>query len=188
MLRQQVRSEARIHGIITHGGRAANVIPDYTRAEFYVRSRDTAYLRELATKVIACARGAAKATGARLKVSSEGHLFLPIRPNDVLARVYEDSLRRLGQTVDALPPEAGYGSTDFGNVSQAVPALHGYFRIVDTELRPHSTEFAAACRTPRALDGMVTAAKAMALTACALVNDPALLQSARAEWQNRHDP
>jgi amidohydrolase len=186
MLRQQVRSEARIHGIITHGGKAANIIPDYTRAEFYVRSRDTTYVRELEKKVTACARAAATATGTRLKVSSEGYTFLPIRPNDVLARTYEDSLRRLGQTVDALPPEAGYGSTDFGNVSQAVPALHGYFRIVDTELRPHSTEFGAACRTPRALDGMVTAAKAMALTACALVNDPALLQSARDEWQERH--
>ena len=185
LLRQQVRSEARIHGIITHGGTAANVIPDYTRAEFYVRSKDLAYLRELEKRVTGCARAAATATGTRLKVSSEGYTFLPIRANDTLARTYEESLRVLGQKVDALPPEAGYGSTDFGNVSQAVPALHGYFRIVEHEVRPHSTEFAAACRTPRALDGMVTAAKAMALTACDLVNDPALLRAARDEWQRR---
>ncbi|MDO8542609.1 MAG: amidohydrolase [Opitutaceae bacterium] len=70
MLRQQVRQEARIHGIITDGGRAANVIPDYARAEFYVRSKDTAYLRQLEKKVVACARAAALATGARLDVSS----------------------------------------------------------------------------------------------------------------------
>jgi amidohydrolase len=185
LLRQQVRSEARLHGIITHGGTAANVIPDYTRAEFYVRSKDTAYLRELGKKVTACARAAATATGTRLKVSSDGYTFLPIRANNALARAYEDNLRVLGQKVDALPPEAGYGSTDFGNVSQAMPALHGYFRIVEHEVRPHSTEFGAACRTPRALDGMVIAAKAMALTACDLVNDPPLLAAARDEWQRR---
>jgi amidohydrolase len=185
LLRQQVRSEARIHGIITHGGKAANVIPDYTRAEFYVRSRDPAYLRELEKKVTACARAAATATGTRLKVSAEGHAFQPIRPNDALARAYENNLRWLGEDVDVLPPESGYGSTDFGNVSQAVPALHGYFRIVEREVRPHSREFAAACRTPRALEGMVTAAKAMALTAFDLAQDPALLRTARDEWKRR---
>ena len=188
LLRQQVRSEARIHGIITHGGMAANVIPDYTRAEFYVRSKDTDYLRELEKKVAACARAAAMATGTRLRVSCEGYRFLPIRANDTLARAYEDNLRRLGEKIDPLPPEAGYGSTDFGNVSQALPALHGYFRIVDHEVRPHSKEFGAACRTPRALEGMVTAAKAMALTAHDLINDAALLAAARDEWQRRQEP
>ena len=185
MLRQQVRQEARIHGIITHGGTAANVIPDYTRAEFYVRSRDTAYLRSLEKKVIACARAGATATGTRLKVSSEGYLFEPVRPNLALARLYEDNMRFLGEKVDTLLPESGYGSSDFGNVSQAIPALHGYFRIVEREVRPHSREFAIACRTPRALEGMVNAAKAMALTAFDLVQNPALLQAARAEWKQR---
>ena len=185
LLRQQVRSEARIHGIITHGGVAANVIPDYTRAEFYVRSRDAGYVRELQRRVTDCARGAARATGARLKTSSEGYVFEPIRPNDTLARGYEDSLRRLGQRVDALPPESGYGSTDFGNVSRALPALHGYFRIVETEVRPHSTAFAEACRTPAALAGMVVAAKALALTACDLIENPRRLQAAQQEWRDR---
>jgi amidohydrolase len=184
-LRQQVRQEARIHGIVTHGGAAANVIPAYTRAEFYVRSKDTVYLQELVRKVVRCAKGAATATGARLKVSSEGYTFEPVRPNIVLAQAYEDNLRLLGQTIDALPPESGYGSTDFGNVSQKLPALHGYFRIVDTEVRPHSTAFAAACRTPAALDGMVNAAKAMALTALDLIEEPRLLKAAGDEWRER---
>src|SRR5688572_749635 len=125
MLRQQVRQEARIHGIITHGGTAANVIPEYTRAEFYVRSKDTAYLRELEKKVVACARAGATATGTRLKVSSEGYVFEPIRPNAALARLFEENLRFIGQEVDTLLPESGYGSSDFGNVSQKMPALHG---------------------------------------------------------------
>jgi amidohydrolase len=185
LLRQQVRSEARIHGIITHGGVAANVIPDYTRAEFYVRSRDARYVQELKRRVTACARGAARATGARLKTSSEGYVFEPIRPNDALARGYEDSLRVLGQHVDTLPPESGYGSTDFGNVSRALPALHGYFRIVDTEVRPHSTAFAEACRTPAALAGMVTAAKALALTGSDLIEHPRRLRAVQQEWRER---
>jgi amidohydrolase len=185
MLRQQVRQEARIHGIITHGGVAANVIPDYTRAEFYVRSKETAYLRELEKKVIACARAGATATGARLKVSSEGYVFEPVRPNVTLARAFEDNMRSIGEKVDTLPPEGGYGSSDFGNVSQAMPALHGYFRVVEREARPHSKEFAAACRAPRALEGMVNAAKAMALTAFDLIQNPALMKAARDEWEER---
>jgi amidohydrolase len=185
MLRQQVRQETRIHGIITDGGTAANVIPDYTRAEFYVRSKETAYLRELEKKVTACARAAATATGTRLKVSSEGYRFDPIRPNVVLAKLYEDNMGFLGEKVDELPPESGYGSSDFGNVSQAMPALHGYFRIVEREVRPHSREFAVACQTPRALEGMVNAAKAMALTAFDLVQDPRRLSAARSEWKER---
>jgi amidohydrolase len=183
MLRQQVRQEARIHGIITHGGAAANVIPDYTRAEFYVRSKDMAYLRELEKKVIACARAASMATGTRLKVSSEGYRFEPIRPNAALARLFEDNMRFIGEQVDTLPPESGYGSSDFGNISQAMPALHGYFRIVDREVRPHSREFATACQTPRALEGMVNAAKAMALTALELIENPSVLRAARDEWK-----
>jgi amidohydrolase len=185
MLRQQVRAEARIHGIITHGGTAANVIPEYTRAEFYVRSKDPSYLRELEKKVTDCGKAGALATGTRVKVSSDGYRFDPIVPNVVLAQLFEDNLRAVGEKVDELPPEAGYGSTDFGNVSQAVPALHGYFRIVEREVRPHSTEFAAACRTPRALEGMVSAAKALALTAYDLVESPARMGAARDEWRQR---
>lgn len=184
LLRQQLRQEARVHGIITHGGTAANVIPDYTRAEFYVRSKDGDYVQELRKRVIACARGAATATGTRLKVSAEGHVFEPQKLNATLARVYEDNLRFTGQRVDVLPPESGYGSSDFGNVSQLMPALHGYFRIVheDVEVRPHSTAFAEACRTPAALEGMVNAAKAMALTGFDLITQPKLLEAAQREW------
>src|SRR5207244_7689305 len=65
LMRQQLRAEARVHGIITHGGAAANIIPDYTRAEFYVRADDVEYLEELSRRLIAGARGAAEATGAR---------------------------------------------------------------------------------------------------------------------------
>lgn len=185
LLRQQLRSEARIHGIITHGGRAANVIPDYTRAEFYVRSASIAYLEELKTRVTACAQAAALATGARLEVSSEGHLFLPQRLNATLSAAYEDNVRFIGERVDPLPAEAGYGSTDFGNVSQAIPAVHGYFRITDEALRPHSLPFAAACRSERALGGLVSAAKTMALTGLDLILQPELLAAAKQELDPR---
>jgi amidohydrolase len=185
LLRQQTRAEARIHGIITHGGTAANIIPDYARAEFYVRSASTPYLGELKRRVAACAKAAALATGARLKISAEGHEFRPIRPNDVLAKTYESNMRLLGRKVDRLPAGDGTGSTDFGNVSHALPALHGYFRIADHEVRPHSPAFATACRSEQGLRGMVTAAQAMALTAYDLIQQPRLLAAAKQEWRVR---
>jgi len=90
-----LRDEARVHGIITHGGQAANIIPDCTRAEFYVRSFDLSYLEELERRLIACARGAAEATGTRLELSSATLTMLPLRRNGTLERRYEHNLRAL---------------------------------------------------------------------------------------------
>lgn len=186
-LRQQIRSEARVHGIITDGGSAANIIPDYARAEFYVRSRSPAYLRELKRKVVSCARAAALATGARLKVSSEGYEFEPTRPNTPLARAYEENMGLIGEAVDRLPVTNGFGSSDFGNLSRRVPALHGYFRITNRSARPHTPEFAAACRRPAALRGMVKAAKALALTAFDLLHDRRLLSQVRQDFLRQQE-
>src|SRR5205807_2659128 len=97
LMRQQLRGEARVHGIITHGGAAANIIPDYTRAEFYVRADDVEYLEELSRRLVACARGAAEATGARLEVASATLTMLPIRNNRTLAERYEENVGSLGE-------------------------------------------------------------------------------------------
>lgn len=185
LLRQQVREEARIHGIITHGGAAANIIPDYTRAEFYVRSKSVSYLSELKKKVIACARGAAKSTGAKLRVSSEGRDFLPLRENSVLERAYEDAMRLTGGKVGILPPRDGFGSSDFGNISRAMPALHGYFRVSENEVRAHSTPFAEASKSQMALSAMVSGAKALSAAALSFVRNAKFREKARAEFLKR---
>jgi amidohydrolase len=184
LMRQQLREEARVHGIITHGGAAANIIPDYTRAEFYVRANDAEYLEELSRHLIACARGAAEATGARLEVSSTGLTMLPIRNNRTLVELYETHIRSLGEPLGPVSTAQGGGSTDFGNVSQVVPGLHGYFKVGDGEdLRAHTTAFADATRSEAGLVGMVNAAKVLALTALDLVEDPGLLAAARREFE-----
>jgi len=184
LMRQQLRDEARVHGIITHGGSAANIIPDHTRAEFYVRSFDLDYLAELEHRLLACARGAAEATGARLEVSSATLTMLPIRHNRTLEQQYEASLRWLGEEVTEEMPGQGAGSTDFGNVSQVVPALHGYFKVSEQEVRSHTPEFREAAGSEAGLAGMVTAAKALALTALDLIEDPKLLAAARSDSED----
>ncbi|HZO87587.1 MAG TPA: amidohydrolase [Chthonomonadaceae bacterium] len=182
LLRQQLRGDDRVHGIITHGGKAPNIIPDYTRAEFMVRAMDIGRLNELEQRVLACARGAAEATGAQLKVSSGGLDMLPIRHNRTLEGLYADNLRFLGEELGTVPADQGAGSTDFGNVSQVVPAAHGYFQITTTA-QAHTPEFAEVARSEAGLAGMVTAAKALALTALDSIEDPALLEKARSEFQ-----
>jgi amidohydrolase len=184
LMRQQLRDEARVHGIITHGGAAANIVPDYTRAEFYVRSSDGTYLEELARRLVAGARGAAEATGCRIEVSSAGLTMLPIRHNRTLIARYEAHVRSLGETLGPASAAQGGGSTDFGNVSQVVPGLHGYFKVGEgDDLRAHTPAFAEATQSEAGLAGMVTAAKALALTALDLVEDPGLLAAAHREFE-----
>jgi len=183
LLRQQLRDEARLHGIITHGGEAANIIPAYARAEFYVRCSDPDYLEELERRLLACARGAAEATGARLGVSSATLTMLPLRRNVTLEQRYAHNLQALGEEVSEAPPGQGVGSTDLGNVSQVVPALHAYFKVSEAEVRSHTVEFQEAAKSEIGLAGMVTAAKALALTALDLIEDKGLLARARAEFQ-----
>ena len=181
-LRQQLPDEARVHGIITHGGTAANIIPDYTRAEMFVRSHDLEYLDQLEQRVRACARGAAEATGCTLEVSSMALPMQPVRHNPTLEQRYEHNVKLLGQTVGDLPAEEGIGSTDFGNVSQVIPALHAYFKVAD-DVQLHTRQFAEAAATDAALDHMVVAAQALALTALDIIEDGDLATQARQDFQ-----
>src|SRR5205823_427557 len=122
-LRQHVRSSARIHGIITHGGDAPNIVPKYAACRFRVRATNLAYMEELAKKVINCAKGAALSSGARL----EYHDFAPTYENEVPSPTVAERMRanfaEIGRAMAAeREPGGGMGSTDFGNVSRRVPA------------------------------------------------------------------
>jgi amidohydrolase len=183
LMRQQLRDDARVHGIITHGGDAANIIPDYTRGEFYVRSFDIEYLEELERRLIACARGAAEATGTDLKVSAATLTMLPVKHNTTLERRYEDKVRSLGGTVCEEPPAGGAGSTDFGNISQLIPAVHAYFQVSEDRVGAHTVEFGLAAKSEQGLAGMVIGAKALALTALDLIDESDLLTRSRREFE-----
>jgi amidohydrolase len=181
-MRQQVRPEARVHGVITRGGEQANIIPEYTAAEFYLRAPTKDYCQELLRRFEGCAEGAATATGCRVTVTADPIIHDPLKPNVAMAALFEKNLERIDFPVDPDDGEAGYGSTDCGNVSQVLPTIHPYIRISPDGVPGHSREFAEWAKSPLARTGMVAAAKALAMTALDLVARPAELQKAKQEF------
>jgi amidohydrolase len=180
-MRQQIRPDSRIHGIITVGGQQANIIPEHTAAEFYLRSPDRAYLGEIRRRFEAAAEGAATQTGCRVLLSFDPTIHDPVRPNMAMTELFGKNLERLGFPVD---PEdtGGYGSTDAGNVSQALPTIHPYIRIAPGDVPNHSREFTEAAASPMARAGMLVAAKALAMTALDLLLHPAAIDAAKTEF------
>jgi metal-dependent amidase/aminoacylase/carboxypeptidase family protein len=185
-MRQQLRPDARVHGIIVKGGEAPNIIPEYARADFYLRALTTDYLRELLRRFTACADGAAAATGCRVEVTPDPTIHEPMKPNRAMAALFERNLELIGFPVDPDDGEAGYGSTDCGNVSQALPTIHPYIRISPDGVPGHSREFAEWARSPMARTGVVAGAKALALTALDLLASPEKLEEAKDEFAGGH--
>ena len=128
-LRQQVKPDVRIHGVITKGGTAANIIPALTEARFYIRSLDRRYLDEVTGKVRKCAEGAALATGCRLKIKRFERALDDVVNNPVLGRLVEKNLKELGIR-EIVEKDDVPGSTDYGNVSQVVPSVYFYCSTV----------------------------------------------------------
>jgi metal-dependent amidase/aminoacylase/carboxypeptidase family protein len=181
-MRQQLRPDARVHGVITRGGEQANIIPEHTAAEFYLRAPKTEYCEELLRRFQAAADGAAIATGCTAKVTPDPIVHEPLKPNFAMAGLFAKNLERIDFPEDPDDGQAGYGSTDCGNVSQVLPTIHPYIRISPDGVPGHSREFAEWAKSPLARAGMVAGAKALALTALDLVADPAQVQRAREEF------
>jgi amidohydrolase len=182
LMRQQLRPDARVHGVITNGGAQANIIPEYTSAEFYLRSLDTGYLRELLRRFEACAEGAAAATGCRAAVTADPTIHEPLKANPTMAGLFGRNLELIDFPEDPDDGQAGFGSTDCGNVSQALPTIHPYVRISPDGVPGHSREFAEWARSPLARAGMLAGAKALAMTALDLLASPEALARARADF------
>lgn len=181
LLRQQLRDDARIHGIVTYGGAAPNIIPDRAEGSFSVRAADGDYAAECLSKVIACAEGAARATGARLEVETkEG--YAAMRSNAPLARRFAEHLGSLGVPIDSRPQRMRMGSTDMGDVSQTLPAIHPYVSISPDPITGHTVEFRRAAISDLGQDRMIAAAKAMALTALDVLVDRELFSEVRAAF------
>jgi amidohydrolase len=183
-LRQHIRNNARIHGIITDGGQAANIVPAHSAGEFYVRAADDAYLDELMQKVLNCFTGAANATGARLEFKPDDLRYAGMRNNMTLAQLYIDNMRTIGREV-TLPQSAaqtGAGSTDMGNVSQFAPAIHPYVAIAPRGVSVHTPEFAVAAASEEGINGMCDAAKALAMIVVDLLSNPEILRKVKDEF------
>lgn len=172
-LRQHIKDDARIHGIITHGGDAPNIVPDYSASLFYVRARDDDYCDELLEKVKNCARGASIATGARVEMEMQG-AYKSLRTNMPLAQTFKANLEALGWDFDDVDPTKEIGSTDMGDVSDVTAAIHPYLSIGPKDLVGHSPEFAEAAASERGQQAMVAAAKALATTAVDVLLRPSL--------------
>lgn len=187
LLRQQLTDDVRIHGIITHGGTASNIIPDYTRAEFLVRASELNRAYDVLEKFKYCVKGAAIATGA----SEEIHVDLengyePLMTNDALMELYAENMRLLGVDVEEQSLSDLGGSSDIGNVSQVVPAIHPTGRIMppgQENIPGHSYEFALAAKSEPAKQGMLNGIQALAMCGVDLLGNADILHAVKQEFQ-----
>ena len=175
-LRQHIRDDARIHGIITDGGQVVNVVPAHSAASFLVRAKDEAYLEELKNKVLNCFKGAATATDADLKYSWGDVQYAPMRNNTVMANLFIANMNILGRSVKLVNPDQSFGSTDMGNVSQLVPSIHPSVAIAPKGVSIHSPQFAEAAASESAIQGIINAAKAISMTVIDLLSSPETIE------------
>jgi amidohydrolase len=172
-LRQQLRQDVRIHGIITDGGVAPNLIPARAACYFYVRADDLPELERTREKLKACAAGAALATGCRLETEEDPRVVAPLKILRSFSRVYSEQVARLGLQEATSPPDRNKGSSDIGNLSQVVPTIHPHVPIGDG-LTIHTEDFARATVSPAGEAAVVEGATLLALTALELVCSPPL--------------
>lgn len=175
-LKKHLRDDVRLHGVILEGGTAANIIPDRARAVFSVRARDRGYLQTVVAKARACGEAGATMAGATVDISV-APVCAEMRFNRVLSAAFGRNAAALGHNVLPIDTVIGGGSTDMGNVSQVVPAIHPFVKIGDSSLTPHTMEFREAAGTERAQQGMLDAAKMLAMTAIDVWGDAELLHA-----------
>ncbi len=180
-LRQQLRSDVRVHGIITDGGKAPNIIPERAACFFYVRADDLEEMLAVRERVTDCARGAALATGCRLEVLTEPGVLAPLRILSSYSQVYAEQLAFLGLETSNAPPNINKGSSDIGNVSRVVPTIHPHVPI-GPGLHIHTEEFARATVAEGGRQAVMEGAMAMALTVAEIAARPALQDEIRQEF------
>lgn len=182
-LREHILPSARIHGIITKGGEAANIVPGEAVAQFYIRATTKTYLMELKEKVLNCAKAGALASGAKLEYHNYEKPYDNLVTNQKLSAIYSENLRSTG--VEIIQEEKGStGSLDMGNVSHVVPAIHPYFDIIQSgDVSAHTIEFRDATKEEYALNSMIQTLTALALTGLQVSRDESLLKSIKEEFE-----
>jgi amidohydrolase len=182
-LRQHIKPSARVHGIITDGGEAPNIVPAHTAGSFIVRAVDDAYLEEVKEKVFNCFTGAATATGATLRHHWAAVRYAAMRNNITMAELFRKNMLDLGRQIPLGDGSGSMGSTDVGNVSKLAPTIQPYVGIAPENILIHSTEFEKVTGTKEALKIMLDAGKAMAMTAADLLAEPDNLRAVREEFE-----
>jgi amidohydrolase len=186
-MRLHLRDGSRVHGIITDGGQAVNIIPERTECQFLARAKTSRYANEIGARVLRCAEAAAMATGTRVEHMVIGGYKNMIN-NHSMAHRYAAHSEALGTKSIEAPDNIPTGSTDMGDVSHVMPAIHPLFAIS----RPgdgncHEDAFVAHADSKHGYDAMIRVAKAMALTAYDLLAQPELLAAAKKEFEARKE-
>lgn len=166
-LRQHIRSTERIHGIVTDGGQAPNIVPDRAAGRFYVRAKNAEELDALKPRVAGCLRAGAEATGAELTATWGDVDYLDLNTSWPLAEAYQRNAEKLGRSFfpwEKLPPGVS-GSTDMGNVSHRVPSIHPMIAAAPPHCTIHNAEFARWAGSEMGDQAAIDGAKALAMTA-----------------------
>jgi len=182
MLRQHVKPDVRIHGVIRDGGLAPNIVPETASAEFYVRSMSRAYLNDLMRKIDDCAKGAAIATQTTFEKMLTAESYDNLKENGtglaVLAEIYRELGLELGDT------EKVFGSSDAGNVSMVCPTFHPILQIVEPTVAIHTREFADAVKSPQAYEGIIKGAKILILQVLKIFTDKNKFEAMKKDFDN----
>ncbi|KAL6485716.1 hypothetical protein MHYP_G00051080 [Metynnis hypsauchen] len=176
VLRQQLRPDWRIHGIIMHGGVKPNIIPDYSEREYYLRTPSHRDLATIRAQADACFRAAAMATGCEVEILFVKNEFYEILRNRTLEGLYEENGKALGMNFIT---KDSSGSSDFGNVTHAVPGIHPYFYIRSDALTLRNIQLLL---VQRRLFFTLRAAKALAMTAVDVLFGLGVLERVRQEF------
>ncbi|MDQ4058917.1 MAG: M20 family metallopeptidase [Actinomycetota bacterium] len=181
-LRQHIQSHERIHGIVTNGGDAPNVVPKLATMAYYVRAANLEDLEKLQSRVERCFQAGALATGCEVEIGLTGHPYDRVTTNPTLGEIYDRNLKAVGRS--AFPDvKRSAGSTDMGNVSSRVPSIHPLMSIDSLPAVNHQAEFAAHCISPAGDRAVVDAAAAMAYTVVDLATTQGAFETVRAEFE-----
>jgi amidohydrolase len=184
-LRQHIGRDERVHGIITDGGQAPNVVPDHSAGRFYVRAADFAALAPLKRRVEACFRAGAAATGCEVEVRWGEADYRDILYNEPLAAAFQSNAEGLGRQFipwEKLPANVR-GSTDMGNVSHRVPSIHPMLAASPLHVTIHNAEFEKWAGSEMGDAAAIDGAKALAMTALDFFIDEDLRERARAIFE-----
>lgn len=188
VLCQQLTNRIRIHGVIVEGGTAPNVIPEYTKAKYYIRAADIDTLHELYEKVENIVKGSALQTGCTSSMKLYQNLVENMVLTPSLDAIYEKYITELGNTVKHVEDVVMPGSSDVGNISQVVPTIQPHISITDVQIAGHSQDMVNASCSQKAMDAIVKGAKALAFTALELFENPEELVKVKEDhaWHVEH--
>jgi amidohydrolase len=173
LLRQHIHAGDRVHGIVTHGGEAPNIVPAHTEAEYIIRGETVADFALMRERVMRCFEAGALATGTTLDVVPRHEPYAEMHHDPVVAAAYRRNAEALGRTFPPFDPRAA-GSTDMGNVSLAIPSIHPAIGVDSLPAVNHQPEFTAACATAAADRAIADGAVAMAWSAIDCATDDAV--------------